>query len=173
MNTTIHQLDQAQYSKNAIRVEAGYTVKVHQKITEGTKERIQIFEGLVIKVGSGGGVNKTFTVRKVVGGIGVEKIFPIHSPNVVKVEIVRKAKVRRSKLYYVREMNRIRLYDKNDKNGLEPEMIVADLPEDMEEAAEEAQEMAAEQDAPAEEMASEVASADKMSPEGEESAKQE
>lgn len=81
----------------------GYTVSVYQKIKEGGKERIQIFKGLVIKISSGAGVDKTFTVRKIVDGIGVEKVFPIHSPNIEKIVPEKKAKIRRSKLYYIRE----------------------------------------------------------------------
>jgi len=77
-------------------------VRVHQKIKEGEKERIQLFEGLVIKVNSGHGADKTFTVRRVVGGVGVEKIFPLYSTNIEKIEIKKKSKVRRSKLYYMR-----------------------------------------------------------------------
>ncbi len=80
----------------------GYNVKVHQKIKEGEKERVQIFEGLVIGLNSGHGASKTVTVRKIVEGIGVEKIFPIHSPNIVKIEIVKTSGVRRAKLYYMR-----------------------------------------------------------------------
>ena len=84
-------------------VKPGYTIKVHQKIKEGNKERVQVFEGLVIKTGHGEGVEKTITVRKIVQGIGVEKVFPLHSPNIKKIEVKKKAKVRRSKLYYMRE----------------------------------------------------------------------
>jgi large subunit ribosomal protein L19 len=80
------------------------TVKVHQKIKEGEKERVQIFEGLVIKISAGHAADSTFTVRKVVEGIGVEKIFPINSPNVAKIEVIKKSKVRRAKLYYMREL---------------------------------------------------------------------
>lgn len=80
----------------------GDTIKVHQKIREGAKERVQIFEGLVIAIKGGKGVNSTFTVRKISGGVGVEKIFPKHSPNIVKVEVTKPVKVRRAKLYYVR-----------------------------------------------------------------------
>lgn len=83
-------------------VEIGDTVKVHVKIREGEKERIQIFEGTVI-ARRGSGVSETFTVRRVSYGVGVEKVFPIHSPNVEKVELVRHGKVRRSKLYYLRD----------------------------------------------------------------------
>ena len=80
----------------------GDTVKVHNLIKEGTRERIQIFEGTVIAKHNGG-ISATFTVRRVAYGCGVEKTFPIHSPNVVKVELVRAGKVRRAKLYYIRE----------------------------------------------------------------------
>ena len=84
-------------------VKPGYTIKVHQKIKEGDKERVQVFEGLVIKTSHGEGVEKTITVRKIVQGIGVEKVFPLHSPNIKKIEVKKKAKVRRSKLYYMRQ----------------------------------------------------------------------
>ena len=80
----------------------GMTVRVHQKIKEGEKERIQIFEGLVIAVGSGNGMAKTFTVRKIVDGVGVEKVFTIHSNRIEKVEIKKASRVRRAKLYYMR-----------------------------------------------------------------------
>ncbi len=80
----------------------GDTVKVHVKIREGDKERIQVFEGVVIRRHRGG-VGATFTVRKVSYGIGVERIFPIHSPQIDKIEVVRKGRVRRSRLYYLRD----------------------------------------------------------------------
>ncbi|MBU0577551.1 50S ribosomal protein L19 [Patescibacteria group bacterium] len=89
--------------KKVPEIKSGYTVRVSQKITEGAKERIQNFEGLVIKVGHGEGAERTFTVRKMVEGIGVEKIFPLHSPNITKIVVKKKAKVRRSKLYYMRQ----------------------------------------------------------------------
>lgn len=79
----------------------GYTVAVHQKIKEGEKERVQIFEGLVIQIGSGHGADKTFTVRKVVEGIGVEKIFPLYSPRIEKIQVKKEGKVRRARLYYM------------------------------------------------------------------------
>ncbi|MBU2524231.1 50S ribosomal protein L19 [Patescibacteria group bacterium] len=96
----IHKLSE---KKGVPKFGPGYTVEVHQRIKEGEKERIQIFKGLVIKVSSGTGTNKSFTVRKIVDGIGVEKIFPIHSTNIVKIVPLKKAKIRRSKLYYMRE----------------------------------------------------------------------
>ena len=80
----------------------GDTVRVHNKIKEGEKERIQIFEGTVIAKRNGG-ISETFTVRRVAYGVGVEKTFPIHSPNVAKVDVVRVAKVRRAKLFYLRD----------------------------------------------------------------------
>lgn len=83
-------------------IEIGSTVRVHIKVKEGTKERVQVFEGTVIAK-KNGGVAETFTVRRISYGVGVEKVFPVHSPNVVKVETVRKGKVRRAKLYYLRD----------------------------------------------------------------------
>ena len=80
----------------------GDSVKVYVKIVEGEKERIQMFDGTVIAK-HGGGISETFTVRRVSYGVGVEKTFPIHSPNVEKIEVVRKGKVRRAKLYYLRD----------------------------------------------------------------------
>jgi len=82
---------------------AGDTVAVHAKVREGNKERIQVFEGVVIKR-KGGGTNATFTVRKISNGVGVERVFPVHSPNIDKIEVVRAGKVRRAKLYYLREL---------------------------------------------------------------------
>jgi len=81
----------------------GDTVRVHQKIQEGDKERIQVFEGLVIARKHHKEVGATFTVRKVISGVGVEKIFPLHSPKIEKIEILRRGKVRRAKLYYLRK----------------------------------------------------------------------
>ena len=82
---------------------AGDTLAVHTKVREGDKERIQIFEGVVIKR-RGGGVNATFTIRKISNGVGVERIFPLHSPNIAKIEKLKSGKVRRAKLYYLREL---------------------------------------------------------------------
>ena len=83
---------------------AGYTVKVHNRIKEGGKERIQIFEGLVIARKGGTGANATFMVRKISNGVGVERIYPLHSPNIAKIEIVKDDLVTQSKLYYVRKL---------------------------------------------------------------------
>lgn len=91
------------YKRNDIpEFNVGDTVKVHVKIVEGQRERIQVFNGYVLKK-QHGGVNETFTVRKVSQGIGVEKTFPLHSPRIEKIEVVRKGKVRRAKLNYMRE----------------------------------------------------------------------
>ncbi len=91
-----------QYLKTDIPVfKGGDTVKVHVRLKEGEKERIQIFEGLVI-ARKHGGIAETFTVRKMSSGIGVERVFPLHSPNVAKIEVTRLGKVRRAKLYYIR-----------------------------------------------------------------------
>ena len=79
----------------------GDTVRVHNRIKEGNRERIQMFDGIVIAK-NGGGISETFTVRKISYGVGVEKTFPIHSPNVEKVDVVRRGKIRRAKLYYLR-----------------------------------------------------------------------
>ena len=79
----------------------GDTVKVHIKITEGTRERIQVFEGFVLKR-QNGGIAETFTVRRLASGVGVEKTFPLHSPKIEKIEVVREGKVRRAKLHYMR-----------------------------------------------------------------------
>ncbi|MEW6319788.1 MAG: 50S ribosomal protein L19 [Acidobacteriota bacterium] len=85
------------------RMRAGDTVKVHVKVKEGDKERIQVFEGVVINLRRGG-VRASFTVRKVSFGQGVERIFPLHSPIIQKIDVVRSAKVRRAKLYFLREL---------------------------------------------------------------------
>ncbi|KKU79333.1 MAG: 50S ribosomal protein L19 [Candidatus Peregrinibacteria bacterium GW2011_GWA2_47_7] len=89
--------------KKIPELKSGYSVRVYQKVKEGEKERVQMFEGLVMKIGSGSGIAKTFTVRKVVAGIGVEKTFPFHLSTINKIEIVKKGKVRRARLYYMRK----------------------------------------------------------------------
>ncbi|MCM1267505.1 MAG: 50S ribosomal protein L19 [Bacteroidales bacterium] len=102
MNDIIREIEAEQLKENLSDFRVGDTVKVHGKIKEGNRERIQIFEGTVLKI-QGGGNRTTFTVRKVSNGVGVEKTWPMHSPNVEKVEVVRRGKVRRAKLNYLRD----------------------------------------------------------------------
>ena len=98
----IKSIEAEQLKAEVPQFAVGDTVKVHGKIKEGNRERIQIFEGTVIKK-QGGSNRATFTVRKLSNGVGVEKTWPLHSPNVEKVEVIRKGKVRRAKLYYLRD----------------------------------------------------------------------
>ena len=98
----IKSIEHEQMKNKIPALKVGDTVKVHQRIKEGNRERIQVFEGIIIKK-QGGGVNATFTVRRVAYGVGVEKTFLVHSPMVEKVELVRVGKARRAKLYYLRE----------------------------------------------------------------------
>ena len=98
----IKSIEHEQMKNKIPALKVGDTVKVHQRIKEGNRERIQVFEGIIIKK-QGGGVNATFTVRRVAYGVGVEKTFLIHSPMVEKVELVRVGKARRAKLYYLRD----------------------------------------------------------------------
>ena len=98
----IEVLEQEQLRSDIPEFRAGDTVKVHAKIVEGNRERIQVFEGVVISR-SGSGVRENFTVRRISYGVGVERTFPLHSPKVAKIEVVRKGKVRRAKLYYLRD----------------------------------------------------------------------
>ncbi len=101
MNDIIKSIEAEQLKEHAPEFRVGDTVKVYAKIKEGNRERIQVFEGTVLKR-QGGGVRETFTVRKNSNGVGVEKTWPIHSPHVEKVEVVRRGKVRRAKLTYLR-----------------------------------------------------------------------
>lgn len=101
MNEIIKKIEETQMKEQTVNFHAGDTVKVHAKIKEGNRERIQIFEGIVLKR-QGGGSRETFTVRKNSNGIGVEKTWPVHSPIVEKIEVVREGKVRRAKLNYLR-----------------------------------------------------------------------
>ncbi|MGM9638157.1 MAG: 50S ribosomal protein L19 [Butyricicoccaceae bacterium] len=98
----IKKLTESQLKENAGNFNVGDTIRVHAKIKEGTRERIQVFEGTVIAK-KHGGIQETVTVRRVSYGVGVEKTFPIHSPNIEKIEVVRSGKVRRAKLYYLRD----------------------------------------------------------------------
>jgi large subunit ribosomal protein L19 len=98
----IQEIEKKFINKKVPVLRPGYTVKVHHKIKEGEKERVQVFEGLVIALNSGHGGSKMVTVRKVVEGIGVEKIFPMYSPVIAKIEVTKTPSVRRAKLYYMR-----------------------------------------------------------------------
>ena len=101
MSTIIEEIEKSQLKENAPEFNVGDTVKVYGKIKEGEKERIQVFEGTVLKIQNGSN-RTTFTVRKFSNGVGVEKTRPLHSPNVEKVEVVRRGKVRRAKLNYLK-----------------------------------------------------------------------
>ena len=103
MNGTIDLIEKEHINLEIPDFQPGDTIKVHSKIIEGDKQRIQVFEGVVIGR-KGGGSRETFTVRKISYGVGVERIFPLHSPRIAKIEVVRKGLVRRAKLYYLREL---------------------------------------------------------------------
>ena len=103
MNKFIKSIEDAQLKSEITDFRVGDTVKVYGKIREGNHERIQVFEGTVLKR-QGGGARETFTVRKTSNGVGVEKTWPLHSPNVDKIEVVRRGKVRRAKLFYLRDL---------------------------------------------------------------------
>ena len=97
-------VEATQYREDALPAfEPGDTIAVHVRVVEGEKERIQIFQGVVISI-RGGGARKTFMVRKISNGVGVERIFPYHSPTIAKIEVKRRGRVRRAKLYYLREL---------------------------------------------------------------------
>ena len=99
----LHTVTAHQLKSNIPEFRAGDTLTVHVRVIEGEKERIQVFQGVCIKR-KGGGINETFTVRKISNGVGVERIFPLHSPRLARIEVVKRGKVRRAKLYYLREL---------------------------------------------------------------------
>lgn len=102
---SVTQKIEAKYKKSqVVNLHSGDTVRVHQKVREGSKERVQIFEGLVIRVSRTGSLSNSFTVRRLASGVGVEKTFLIHSPAILKVEITKRSKVRRNYLTYMREL---------------------------------------------------------------------
>jgi len=103
MTNIITELTKDQLRTDLPSFRPGDTVRVHVKVVEGTRERIQLFEGVVIKR-RGGGVSESFTVRKISYGVGVERAFPVHTPKIAKLEVLRYGKVRRAKLYYLREL---------------------------------------------------------------------
>lgn len=103
MQKLIDELTKEQLRSDLPAFRPGDTLRVHVKVVEGNRERIQIFEGIVIKR-RGGGISETFTVRKISYGVGVERTFPLHTPKIAKIEVVRYGKVRRAKLYYLRNL---------------------------------------------------------------------
>ncbi|PGL68019.1 50S ribosomal protein L19 [Bacillus sp. AFS055030] len=103
MQNLINEITKEQLRTDLPAFRPGDTVRVHVKVVEGTRERIQLFEGVVIKR-RGGGISETFTVRKISYGVGVERTFPIHTPKIAKLDLVRRGKVRRAKLYYLRAL---------------------------------------------------------------------
>ncbi len=102
MNEIIRAIEEEQLNKDLAAFNVGDTVRVQARIKEGERERLQMFEGIVIKR-QNGGVRETFTVRRLSHGIGVERTWPVHSPNVASIEVIRRGKTRRAKLYYLRE----------------------------------------------------------------------
>lgn len=102
MSDIIRELEKEQLRSDLPKLEIGDTVRVYVKVVEGSRERLQNFEGIVIKM-QGGGIRKTFTVRRISYGVGVERTFPYHSPRIGRIEVVRHGVVRRAKLYYLRE----------------------------------------------------------------------
>ena len=98
----INKIEQEQLKADVTPFNVGDTIKVHTRVIEGGKERIQIFQGIVIAK-RGSGINEAFTVRKISYGEGVERVFPLHTPRIAKIEVVRRGKVRRAKLYYLRD----------------------------------------------------------------------
>ena len=127
MPTKIETFNKIQLKSGSDEIRPGDTALVYQKIKEGEKERIQVFEGLVIARSHGRGINATITVRKVIDGIGVEKIFPLHSPTIEKIEVSKREKIRRAKLYYLREAKgkRARLKEESTKEESQPEKLEA------------------------------------------------
>lgn len=103
MNQLVRDITKEQLRQDIPNFRPGDTLKVYVKVIEGSRERIQMFEGVVIKR-RGGGISETFTVRKISYGVGVERTFPLHSPKLEKIEVARRGKVRRAKLYYLRNL---------------------------------------------------------------------
>jgi large subunit ribosomal protein L19 len=103
MHKIIEEITKEQLRSDLPAFRPGDTVRVHVKVVEGTRERIQVYEGVVIKR-RGGGISETFTVRKISYGVGVERTFPVHTPKIAKLEVIRRGKVRRAKLYYLRNL---------------------------------------------------------------------
>jgi len=118
MHTAIAELEQAQIRSDVPDFRPGDTLRVHVKVTEGTRSRVQVFQGVVIRR-QGGSSRETFTVRKVSYGVGVERTFPVHSPSIDKIEPVTRGRVRRAKLYYLRDLRgkAARIKERRDNTG--------------------------------------------------------
>jgi large subunit ribosomal protein L19 len=118
MHTAIAEIEQAQTRSDIPGFRPGDTLKVHVRVTEGNRSRIQVFQGVVIRR-SGSGARETFTVRKVSYGVGVERTFPVHSPSIDHIEPVTRGKVRRAKLYYLRDLRgkAARIKERRDQTG--------------------------------------------------------
>ena len=163
MQSVAQQIQAKHLKPSVVAIKSGDTVKVHQKIVEGGKERIQIFEGLVIKVGRKKSLTQTFTVRRIASGVGVEKTYLIHSPNVLKIEITKRSKVRRNYLSYMRALTgkSARLtsvdFDRKAVNEIHDEAIEAEEAKIAEQHAAEHDEIAA---ANAEQEAADASSAE-------------
>jgi large subunit ribosomal protein L19 len=120
----LEQVQTAQKRDLGVNFKSGDQIKVHFKVVEGENERIQIFEGIVIRI-KGSGLSKTFTVRKISFGIGIERIFPIHSPRIDKIEVIKRGKVRRAKLYYLRNLSgkAARISEDSSRRNLKKETV--------------------------------------------------
>ncbi len=137
---TLHDLQkEVGVKKNLPQFRTGQTVRVHQRIKEGGKERIQIFEGLIIEVSGGAGITGSVTVRRIVDGTGVEKVFPVHSPFIQKIELIKEAKVRRSRIFFMRDRSgksarlQERFFSESELTALAPHEVTE---EEVEEAVE-------------------------------------
>jgi large subunit ribosomal protein L19 len=167
MESVARKVSDKQKKKAVVDVRPGDTVRAHQKIREGGKERIQVFEGLVIRVSRKNSLTSSFTVRRIASGVGVEKSFLIHSPNILKVEVVRRSKVRRNYLTYMRELTgkSARLsgveFDKEAVNAIEDEEAEAEEERIHEEQVESYDPEAAKAEKEAEEAEASAATAEK------------
>lgn len=136
MTTKTEKFIGSSLKKDLPDVRPGDTVRVYQKIKEGKQEKTQMFEGQVLARKHGKGISSTITVRKVISGIGVEKIFPLHSPTIEKIKIVKRGKVKRAKLYYLREAKgkkaRLKRVEFEDKSAPEPKKQTEEAKEDKE-----------------------------------------
>jgi large subunit ribosomal protein L19 len=155
MESVIQKIEAKHKKKAVVTLRSGDTVRVHQEVVEGSKKRVQVFEGLVIKVGRRESLSSTFTVRRIASGVGVEKTFLIHAPSILKVEIVRRSKVRRNYLTYMRERTgkRARLssvdFDREAVNAVHDEEAEAEEAHLKEETAKAAREEATKKEAEA------------------------